>query len=73
MNATSHPLEAFRAREKLTLDQLAQEIGVKRNTIWRWENGRMPRQNFWKSITKVTGVQPQDLLPFVKQGKASAK
>ncbi len=71
MNATSHPLQAYRAKEKLTLDQLAQEIGVKRNTVWRWENGRMPRPRDWKRITKVTGVQPQDLLPFVKQTEAA--
>lgn len=59
-----HPLTSFRAARKWTLDQLANEIGVKRNTVWRWENGRMPRPKDWPRIEAATGISPSQLAAF---------
>lgn len=59
-----HPLTAYRSTKGLTLAKLAFEIGVKPNTVWRWEKGRMPRQREWPKIEKVTGITPAELAAF---------
>lgn len=57
-----NPIRAYREREELSLDELASRIGVKRNTVWRWENGRMPERRLWPAIEKATGITPSDLV-----------
>jgi transcriptional regulator with XRE-family HTH domain len=37
---SKHPLREYRDREGITAHELAQRIGVRPNTVWRWENGR---------------------------------
>ncbi len=59
--AALHPLTAVRTARGWTLDRMAREIGVKRNTVWRWENGRMPRPEDWKRIETATGVTGAEL------------
>lgn len=58
----SNPIKAYRESENLSLDELAILIGVKRNTVWRWENGRLPEQRLWPAIEKATGLKPADLI-----------
>lgn len=62
----THPLTAYRKRQKppLSLAELARAIGVQPNTVWRWENGRLPDQNVWPKISRATGVRPEDLVRF---------
>jgi len=59
---STNPIRAYRDARKLSLDELAAEIGVKRNTVWRWENGRMPERRLWPAIQKATGLTPSDLV-----------
>lgn len=61
-----HPLTAYRARQSPPLSQrdLAQLLGVSRETVWRWETGeRMPDPDFLPQITEKTGVSAQELRP----------
>ncbi len=42
---TREELREWRQRHGLTLEQLAKEVGVETNTIWRWEKGdRQPNK-----------------------------
>jgi ribosome-binding protein aMBF1 (putative translation factor) len=43
---------------------LAAELKVQRNTVWRWENGRMPRPKDWQKIEAVTGITGSQLAAF---------
>ena len=52
----------------MTLAALAGEIGVKPNTVWRWENGRMPRRSEWPKIEAATGIKASDLVEFQQGG-----
>jgi transcriptional regulator with XRE-family HTH domain len=40
---TSKEFRAFRLRLGLTQLQLAERMGVRSNTVWRWEHGALPR------------------------------
>ncbi len=46
---------------------LAELLGVKPNTVWRWENGRLPEKAKWPVITKRTGVRVEDLARFAAE------
>jgi transcriptional regulator with XRE-family HTH domain len=67
---TKHPLKAYREERGWTLDRMAAELRVKRNTVWRWENGRMPRASEWERIRNVTGIAPAQLVHFVNTAPA---
>lgn len=69
-DAPLHPIKAFRAKREMSLKDLAAEIGVQPNTIWRWENGRMPRRREWPRINRVTGINPSELAAFSKMEPA---
>lgn len=59
-----HPLKAYRTRRKLSLSEMATEIGVKPNTVWRWEQGRLPHKDEWPKIEKATGIKAERLVRF---------
>jgi DNA helicase-2/ATP-dependent DNA helicase PcrA len=56
-----HPLRAYRNVHGLSMADLADQLGVRTNTIWRWENGRVPEQAMWARIEKVTGARAQSV------------
>jgi transcriptional regulator with XRE-family HTH domain len=57
-----HPLTRFRKQNDLTCAQLAERLGVARNTVWRWENGeRRPDEKLLPAITKLTGLRPSQI------------
>jgi transcriptional regulator with XRE-family HTH domain len=59
-----HPLKTFRTREGLTQGQLADMVGVTRETVTRWENGtRNPDEEKLAVIAEKTGIQPSVLRP----------
>ena len=33
-------VKEFREKTGLTQEELAEKMGVQRNTVWRWENGK---------------------------------
>ena len=66
-----HPLRVYRNVHGLSMADLAGQLGVRTNTIWRWENGRVPEQAMWARIEKVTGIKPDQIVRFVAEGAAA--
>lgn len=64
-----NPIRAYRAKQQLTLDALAKAIGVQRNTIWRWEQGRVPDPELWPAIIKGTAITRQQLIRYATAKK----
>ncbi len=55
-------LEACRVNVKLKQQELANELGVSRATVWNWENGKTsPTSVQLQKISKITGI-PMDLI-----------
>lgn len=62
-----HPLKTYRKQEKLTQKGLADLLGVKRETVARWETGlREPADDNLVAIAEKTGIQP----PALRRGLA---
>lgn len=59
-----NPIRAYRAKRGITLDALAKLIGVQRNTVWRWEQGRVPDPDMWPAIIKATAITRQQLIRY---------
>ena len=59
----SYPnIAAERARKKMSLEDLAKQLGVTRKTIYNWENsGRIP-QNALEQMSEIFGVSIDYLL-----------
>jgi transcriptional regulator with XRE-family HTH domain len=59
-----HPLKAFRDRQQLSPQALADLLGVARPTVIRWENGtRKPDVDKLTDIEAKTGITPGELRP----------
>ena len=43
-------LKEWREAHGLTLQQLADEVGVALNSVWRWENDRPPPGKFTRTL-----------------------
>ena len=51
----AHPLRRYRLEAGLSLAQMAERIGVQRNTVWRWEAGKQsPPPKLWGRIRQAT-------------------
>ena len=58
-----HPLKAYRESRDLSLEQMATQLGVKKSTIWRWENGkRRPEDKYLPVISRLTGASIPSLM-----------
>lgn len=61
-----HPLQAFREKQTppMTRAELARLLGVSRETVHRWENGKrdIDRKKL-TDITEKTGISPHELRP----------
>lgn len=65
---TDHPLKAFRENQDppLSQQQLAELLGVKRETVNRWESGaRQIDLEKLPVIAERTGITPSELRPDV--------
>ncbi len=61
MEAT-HPLRIYRDSKGINATELADRLGVQRNTVWRWENGRRRiNPNLWARINRETGISIEEL------------
>lgn len=60
----NNPLKAYRQREGITQGQLADQLGVERVTVARWEVGirKIDRKSL-KAVAAKTGIHPKDLRP----------
>lgn len=57
-------LRSLRAARGLTVQALADEVGVSKVTIWKWERGASrPRRRMVASIARALGVDPSELDP----------
>lgn len=59
---TDKPLALYRADKALTLETLAQRLGVDRSTLLRWERGRVPAHRVIE-VERVTGISRRKLRP----------
>ena len=56
-------LRELRRRRVLTLEELAEEAGVGRNTVWRLEHGLMGAQpRTIRKLAKALDVEPEELV-----------
>jgi DNA-binding XRE family transcriptional regulator len=65
----ANPIRAYRAERQITLEELASEIGVRRNTIWRWEQGRVPDPDKWPAIIRATSITRDQLIQYATSQK----
>jgi transcriptional regulator with XRE-family HTH domain len=60
----SHPLRAFRKKEGISQERLAELLGVSRATVIRWESGKAsPRPADLPAISEKTGIPARELRP----------
>lgn len=63
---TEHPIRSFRKRHDLTLEALAERIGVHKSTILRWETRVVPLPvDRLAAISEVTGIPREELRPDI--------
>ncbi len=68
-----HPLRQYREENNLSQEALGVKLGVTGMTIYRWETGdRLPQRGNWPRITKKTGLDPADFMPFAKSSAGAA-
>ena len=56
-----HPIERARFTKGWTRYQLAQLVGTSVRSIYRWEQGSVPRPQMLDQLAKVLDRDPQDL------------
>lgn len=67
--ADANPIRTYREKRNITVADLAKQIGVKRSTVWRWDQGRAPSPDMWPAIIKATSITRQQLLRFAMATK----
>lgn len=56
-------LVAYREKRKLSRRAMAEEIGVRPNTIWRWEAGEQrPDREYLPKLSQITGLSPAEIV-----------
>jgi DNA-binding transcriptional regulator YdaS (Cro superfamily) len=56
------PLRSFREGKNLSLEQLAEQFGVHKTTVMRWEGRRVPAERV-AEVERVTGLSRGHLRP----------
>jgi len=57
-------LRRLRKERKLTLSQIAEQLGVSKPTVWAWEQGKArPVESRIEGLAEVLGVPSEDLQP----------
>lgn len=56
-------LRAARVNTKMTQAEMAEKMGVSRETVFAWENGKTPmRTPYLYLFCRITGFQPDDII-----------
>lgn len=56
-------LKAARANKDLTLAEASQRIGVTKNTLWKWENGKAkPGIEYVDKLLNIYGMRYEDII-----------
>ena len=58
------PLTTYRKAKSLTVEALADLLGVDRTTVWRWEKGRIPVDRL-SDVEKATKISRRKLRPDI--------
>ena len=68
------PLKAARVAAGFTQKELAEEMGVERQSVMKWESGdRAMRYPYFKLFCKITGFDEDDIFLPTKTTKSGAK
>jgi transcriptional regulator with XRE-family HTH domain len=63
-------LTRLRRERQLTQTQLAQRVGVSRQTVQNWEAGKAwPRPRCLRALCDVLGMRPDELLSAAERAK----
>lgn len=58
------PLKTYRNENGITIEALADTLGVDRTTVWRWEKGNVPVDRL-ADVERVTNIPRRDLRPDI--------
>ena len=60
---TGTKIKELREKARLTQEELAEKVGVQRNTVWRWENqqANLTSKNINK-LSEIFNVSPSDFI-----------
>lgn len=70
-----HPFAFFRKTRdpQMTMEALAELLGVTKATISRWESGeRFPERELWARIKETTGIGAEELAEWTAPAAESA-
>lgn len=71
---SKHPLAAYREKEEITQDELADRLEVAGLTVRRWEEGIvLPQGRVRDRIHSVTGVRFSEFVTFLEQRQVAAE
>ena len=62
MHRMTSPLTLYRNELGLSVEALAERLGVERTTVWRWERGRVPADRL-RTVERLTGIPRETLRP----------
>lgn len=62
MHPMTSPLTHYRNELGLSVEALAERLGVERTTVWRWERGRVPADRI-REVERLTGISRETLRP----------
>ena len=56
-------LKYYREKAGLSLNKIAEQLGVQLNTVWRWENGRATTSvEMARALAQIFGISESELL-----------
>ena len=62
----SEKIRELREKAGLTQEELADRVGVQRNTVWRWENGKAKlKADNIQRLSFIFNVEPASLMPNI--------
>ena len=63
-------LREYRIKSLLTMQELADAIGVSRHTVWKWEKGlSMPQARYLRKLTTTLNIPKEEIVTVVAQTK----
>lgn len=68
METLEHPIREYRLKHRLTLEQFAERVGVRKSVVCKWERGSQgPSPQKTLEIERVTGgeITREELRPDV--------
>jgi transcriptional regulator with XRE-family HTH domain len=68
-----HPLERRRKAAGLTIIQIAKRLGVQKQTISQWENGKtQPSPEMYPKLAAIFGITSLEVTELVSPSRSSA-